>query len=196
MRAVGHRRPADLPPQVQREMKFEIQTPNKVFRNDGTATALERKYGPQDFLVKGSSGVRLESETRGALEFETSWSKKWSTLRDQLTEAVEMTKKMTPAVRSGGHTPFPFDIGQLRTGTPSELRRGFWKRRKGMEGSKEKILGRTETLEVDVAIRPGTPASRPPRACSLVSTSRCSPSTNGRRTATPSWSALTTSSTG
>ncbi len=148
--AIGRRPPPESLPQVQREMKFEIQTPNQVFRNDGTATALERKYGPQDFLVKGTSGVRLESETRGALEFETGWSKKWSKLRDQLTEAVSMARKMTPAAGAIGRIPFPFDVGQLRAGSPGELKRGFWKRRKGMEGSKEKILGRTETLEVEV----------------------------------------------
>lgn len=152
-RNAGNRATGQVVAAVQRQMKFEIQTPNTIVRNDGDAVVpLDRKYGPEDFLVTGSSGVRLESETRGVLEFETGWSKKWSQLREQVAEAVEMTKKMNAAKDVGsGRKEFPFDVANLRTGTRKELKRGVWKRRKGMEGGAEKILRDEETLEVAIS---------------------------------------------
>jgi len=141
-----------LRPTIQREMKFELQTKNKIYRNDGkTAKLLDRKYGPQDFLVKGETGVRLESETHGVLEFETEWFRKWSALKKQLEEAVEMTKKMSEAPDVGeGRKAFPFDVSHLREGSPSELRKGVWDWKKGYEGANEKILRTGETLEVKI----------------------------------------------
>jgi hypothetical protein len=137
---------------VQREMKFEFQTGNKIVRNDGgTVTALPRKYGPTDFLVRGSSGVRLESETAGVIEFETTWDKKWAKLRDQIQEAFAMTEAINAAADvPGGRKAFPFDVPHLRTGTRKERRRGRWTRKKGMEGRNEKILKAGETLEVEL----------------------------------------------
>lgn len=145
-------RPGSAQPHVQREMKFEFQTSNTVFRNDGThVEVLERKYGPKDFLVEGSSGVRLESETNGVLEFETGWSRKWSKLKEQIDEAMSMTDKMNAAsAASGGRKQFPFAVPSLRTGTRKEMRSGKWGRRKGKEGSNERILRTGEQLEVGI----------------------------------------------
>jgi hypothetical protein len=142
-------------PFIQREMKFEIQTKNRIFRNDGrTAKLLPRKFGPKDFLVRGNTGVRLESETDGVIEFETTWDKKWPVLRDQIREAFKMTKDINTAKNvPGGRKEFPFDVPNLRTGTRREQRKGFWRRRKGMEGKDkdERILGKGERLEVLVS---------------------------------------------
>ncbi|MBA3357664.1 MAG: DUF4157 domain-containing protein [Pyrinomonadaceae bacterium] len=145
----SHSRPAT----IQREMKFEIQTFNKIWRNDGVnpPTLLDRKYGPSDFLVKGATGVRLESETNGVLEFETDWFRKWSALEKQLKEAREMTTKMNGApAAEGGRKAFPFPVDDLRKGSPQELKKGFWDKKPGMEGGKEKILGKEEKLEVEI----------------------------------------------
>jgi len=140
------------PPTIQREMKFEFQTKNEIFRNDGKqAVKLERKYGPEDFLVKGSSGVTLESETNGVIEFETRWQRKWSKLKEQIAEAFAMTTQMNAAKAvSGGRKAFPFDVGGLRTGTAKELKKGTWDRKPDMEGAAEKILGQGESLEVNI----------------------------------------------
>ena len=149
---------------VQREMKFEFQTSNQVFRNDGTrAEPLERKYGPEDFLVKGQSGVRLESETEGVLEFETGWSRKWTTLKDQIIEAFTMTQAMNAAdPASGGRKQFPFAVPSLRKGTRKERARGQWSEKAGKENvhtvdvgghvvrRKERILKSGENLEVRI----------------------------------------------
>ena len=133
-------------------MKFEIQTTNEIFRNDGTVVEpLGRKYGPSDFLVKGSTGVRLESETHGVLEFETNWFRKWPELKEQIEEAAAMTQKMNDAPDvAGGRKAFPFNVDHLRKGTRRELKKGTWTRKKGYEGSKEKILGKGEELEVKI----------------------------------------------
>jgi hypothetical protein len=135
---------------LQRAMKFELQTSNEIWRNDGTtATKLDRKYGPKDFLVKGKTGVRLESETNGVLEFETEWERKWPKLKEQIEEAVEMTKAINAAADvAGGRKAFPFDVDHLRKGSKRELKRGEWSPKKGFEGSHEKILKPGETLEV------------------------------------------------
>ena len=141
------------PPTVQREMKFEFQTKNKVFRNDGTqAVLLDRKYGPEDFLVKGSSGVTLESESHGVIEFETRWHRKWSKLKEEVAEAFLMTTQMKAAKAvSGGRKEFPFDVGGLRTGTAKELDQGKWDPKPDMEGKNEKILAKGEQLEVSIS---------------------------------------------
>jgi hypothetical protein len=137
---------------LQRAMKFELQTRNEIWRNDGTtATKLDRKYGPKDFLVKGTTGVRLESETNGVLEFETEWERKWPKLKEQIEEAVAMTKAINAAADvPGGRKAFPFDVDHLRKGSKRELKRGEWSRKPGFEGSHEKILKPGEKLEVKV----------------------------------------------
>jgi hypothetical protein len=143
-------RSGSCPPSIQREMKFEFQTTNQIFRNNGRSTTLlDRKYGPEDFLVKGTSGVTLESETNGVLEFETRWDRKWSKLQAQIAEAFDMTTQMNAATDlGGGHKEFPFDVGGLRTGTKKEMTAGRWDVKPGMEGGREKILRKGENLEV------------------------------------------------
>lgn len=134
-------------------MKFELQTSNRIWRNDGTsATLLERKYGPDDFLVDGK-GVRLESETNGVLEFETEWFRSWPKLEKALKKAVTMTDDMNGAAASKfekSRKAFPFSVDHLRKGSTKELRQGFWDRKPGMEGEKEKILQPGEELEVEI----------------------------------------------
>jgi hypothetical protein len=150
------KRPASTPARrrsLQRAMKFEIQTTNRIWRNDGKnpPTLLDRKYGPRDFLFEGTSGVRLESETHGVLEFETEWSRKRSSLEEQIKEAVEMTTAMNGAPDvGGGRKAYPFDVDHLRKGSRRELKKGAWERRKGFEGSNEKILKPGERLEVEI----------------------------------------------
>jgi hypothetical protein len=140
------------PPTVQREMKFEFQTKNKVFRNDGKqAVLLDRKYGPEDFLTKGSSGVTLESESHGVIEFETRWHRKWSKLKEEIAEASAMTTQMNAAKDAGGgRKEFPFDVAGLRTGTAKELKQRKWDPNPDMEGKNEKILAKGERLEISL----------------------------------------------
>jgi len=138
---------------LQRAMKFELQTKNRIWRRDGDRppALLDRKYGPQDFLVKGASGVRLESETNGVLEFETEWERKWPKLREQLEEAKKMTDEMNSAPDvGGGRKAFPFDVDHLHQGSKRELKRGKWDPNPRFEGSNEKILKPGEALEVEV----------------------------------------------
>jgi hypothetical protein len=94
----------NMPPTIQRAMKFEYQIKkNRLYRDDGTnVLPLPRKYGPEDFLVKGKSGVRLESETHGQPEFETEWTRKWSKLSSQIDEARQMTDQMNSAPKVTG----------------------------------------------------------------------------------------------
>lgn len=140
-------------PTIQRAMKFEFQTKNRIFRNDGVSPPrlLDRKYGPNDFLHKGDTGVRLESETGGVLEFETEWFRKWSGLEKQIREAFEMTQQMNAAPDvDGGRKKFPFDVDHLKKGSRRELRKGIWERKKGFENKNEKILAAGEKLEVEI----------------------------------------------
>ena len=134
-------------------MKFEIQTTNRIWRNDGkTASLLERKYGPNDFLVD-KKGVRLESETGGVLEFETEWFRTWPKLEKAIEKAVKMTDDMNRAASSKyekTRKSFPFNVDNLRKGSKKEISQGFWERKAGMEGEKEKILRAAEVLEVEI----------------------------------------------
>jgi hypothetical protein len=134
-------------------MKFEFQTRNLVWRNDGKGSSLlGRKYGPSDFLVD-KKGVRLESETGGVLEFETEWFRKWPKLEKAIKTAVAMTAEMSsadPSKYDATRKAFPFDIDHLHKGTAKEKAQGFWDRRAGMEGSRKKILGPKELLEVEI----------------------------------------------
>jgi hypothetical protein len=140
-------------------MKFEFQTRNQIWRNDGkTSRLLGRKYGPNDFLVArdvGSekNGVRLESETDGVLEFETEWFRTWPKLAKAIEKALEMIEDMKnagPSKFDPTRKAFPFNVDHLRTGLAKERAQGFWDKRAGMEGEKEKILGAKEELEVEI----------------------------------------------
>lgn len=139
-------------PTIQREMKFEFQTSNEIFRADGTEEELlQRKFGPKDFLVEGASGVRLESETNGVLEFETGWAQ-WPKLQSQIAEAFDMTKKMDAAADvTPGRKAFPFDIDHLKQGTRREMQRRHWDPKKDKENKHERILGASESLQVNIS---------------------------------------------
>lgn len=134
-------------------MKFEIQTGNRIWRNDGkTASLLERKYGPDDFLVD-KKGVRLESETNGVLEFETEWFRTWPKLKEAIEKAVKMTDDMNRAASAKyekTRKAFPFNVDHLRRGSKKEIAQGFWDKKPGMEGEKERILRAGEELEVEI----------------------------------------------
>lgn len=157
---------------AQTRMKFEFQSfdpdkgqGNRIWRNDGrSASPLERKYGPRDFLVD-KKGVRLESETNAVLEFETEWFRTWPKLEQALDKAVKMTDAMNnaPSSRFGGsRKAFPFDVAHLRTGSATERARGYWspdnyvgyENRHWNEGTKEyrleRILGAGEELEIEL----------------------------------------------
>lgn len=157
LRAAPPSTPSRVRPAVQRAMKLEIQVPgNKLWRNDGrNPRPLPRKFGPKDVIVEGASGIRLESETRGQLEFETGWHRKWSAIRKRLRDAVAMTKRMNAAeTRPSGRRAFPFPVPHLRTGTRRERRRGRWQRIQGKKRYErnpgETILGPSEALEVEL----------------------------------------------
>jgi hypothetical protein len=136
-------------------MKFEFQTQNKLHRNDGKASSqLKRKYGPDDFLTQ-QDGARLESESdaNGVVEFETEWFRKWPKLEAAIKAAVKMTDDMSAASASrfdASRKAFPFDVAHLRKATAAERAQGYWNRRPGKEGSREKPLGATEELEVEI----------------------------------------------
>jgi hypothetical protein len=106
---------------IRRALKFELQIKNnKVYAWDGgsSAWALPRKFGPADYLVEDPSGVRLESETGGQLEFETEWERKWPKMEAQIKQAQQMVNdiRAAPDVAVGGvkHKTFPFNIDHLR----------------------------------------------------------------------------------
>ena len=150
---------------MQRAMKFEYQVKdssvtNLLLRDNGsTVTPLPRKYGPEDFLVKGSTGVRLESETHGQPEFETGWERTWSKLGSQILQAVGMCARMnaaTDVTGSDGKTykEFPFaepDIKHLRPGQGFEARGSTW--------HKNQKTGRrlVNISELNVRSSPGVP---------------------------------------
>lgn len=108
---------------VQRAMKFELQVKkNKIYGSNGVDTpwSLPRKFGPADHIIKDPTGVRLESETHGQIEFETGWERKRTKLVAQIDRAVEMVKAIsaTPPWLIGGepYRKFPFNIDHLRSG--------------------------------------------------------------------------------
>jgi hypothetical protein len=114
--------PAGLEPRVQRSMKFEFQTGNKVTTDRGRA--IGRKYG--GFLHKGKSGVELQTDTGGVVEFETAgWFRKWSKLKKRIKEAVEIVD----GINAVGGKGFPFNAekrlrkaGLLKTGEKLEVK--------------------------------------------------------------------------
>ena len=126
---------------IQRAMKYEYQIKsNKLLLDDGQSIIpLPRKFGPQDFLVKKTSGARLESETHGQPEFETGWERDWTKLSAQIRDAAKMATDMmgAPPITKDGQTfkkfPFAGEISHLFRGSRFETRRpkgkGIWKSR-------------------------------------------------------------------
>ncbi len=129
---------------IQRAMKFELQTENIIWRtNAKTSSKLPRKFGPDDFLVKGTKGkpakggkegtaIELQSEHGGFVEFETpKWFRNWCELKERIQEAVDMTDKISKSKivsTTGGinTVEFPFDIKRLKQtkAFPSGLKTG------------------------------------------------------------------------
>lgn len=116
---------------IQRAMKFELQNrQNKIYGwNGGTDVwTLPRKFGAADYIHEGKSGVRLESESHGQVEFETKWERKWSRLAAQLKEAfgtTQMINKPDNDVKIAGKT-----YKRLPLAIP-HLRKAGWKAPKG-----------------------------------------------------------------
>lgn len=105
---------------IQGAMKFEWQiSGNTLHRDTGKEVqVLPRKYGPEDYIVKGTSGVRYETDQGGDSEFETDWEKKWPKLEAQVTEAQQMADQVNNApdvTASDGKTykSLPFTAQQL-----------------------------------------------------------------------------------
>lgn len=130
---------------IQRAMKFEAQIfDNNVYKDDGKqVNILPRKYGPRDYLVRNNSGLRLESETHGQLEFETTWEKKWSKLYKQVSEMQFMANKMNNAPKEKGsngkmYKKFPFDwaIKHLEPNKGFPTSNGLWNRNQLEEEAK------------------------------------------------------------
>ena len=151
-------RPRPSAPVVQRAMKFELQTKNTLHRAHGkTVVPLGRKYGPEDYIVKGNSGVRLESEHAGTgyVEFETRWSRGWPKMQKQLSEAVRMTRAMSKAPTVSqlpGFREFPFDTKGFEA-SPYDIAhlRKPWKASDEYENIGEKPLRSSERLLVKVS---------------------------------------------
>jgi len=125
-------------PMIQRAMKFELQTRNVVWRVRGKKRkTLPRKFGPHKkpkhsrFLHQGSkgkpakggkegTGVELQSEAHGFVEFETpSWHRDWCDVKERIQEAVGMVdaiNKSTVVSTSGAAktVDFPFDVTHLK----------------------------------------------------------------------------------
>jgi hypothetical protein len=130
---------------LQREMKFELQTSNPIWRTRGSRSEkLPRKFGPGDFLHQGAQGrpatrrregtaIELQSESGGFVEFETPrWFSNWCGLKRRIQEAVDMVEAIKAAPKVGTSADgfdlveFPFDVSRLRKTKrfPRGLRRG------------------------------------------------------------------------
>ena len=139
---------------IQRAMKFEFQVKkNKIYGWDGgTDTwSLPRKFGPADFIHKGGSGVRLESETNGQIEFETGWKRKHKSMSAQVLEAMEMVRKIDDPkndVKIAGETfkRLPFNIDNLR--------KGEWKAPKGKRFENNSFTDELGVKHSDKALDP------------------------------------------
>lgn len=157
--------------EIQRAMKFELQNKSSFIHAWDEATGevprLPRKFGSRDYIYKGASGARLESETDGQVEFETEWERKWPKLAAQLKEAYEMTKAInaSPTVRIAGTTyrrfPAKFPIPHLRTRgwrlTKQERRKGKTFEDNSTKDHADRPLKPTEHLVVHVK-KPDWPA--------------------------------------
>jgi hypothetical protein len=152
---------------IQRAMKFELQNKKNIIHAwdeaSGNVWYLPRKFGSRDYIYKGGSGARLESETDGQVEFETEWERKWPRLAAQLREAYEMTEAIntSPEVRIAGaiYRRFPerFPIPHLRKGgwklTKQERKKGKQYEDNSVKGHRDRPLRPTEHLVVRVGQR-------------------------------------------
>lgn len=120
---------------IQRAMKFEYQFfDNKFYRDTGKEVhPLPRKFGPRDYIMRSETGARLESETKGQIEFETTWEKKWSKLLKQVKAIQYMSKMMNTAPNvkgSDGKTyqkfPFHWAIQHLKPNKGFSTSGGKW----------------------------------------------------------------------
>lgn len=75
-------------PVIQRSMGFEFQTENKITTNQGRK--FPRKFGK--FFHKGRTGVEMQTDTGSVVEFETKPFRKWSDLKAQIEEAVDICR--------------------------------------------------------------------------------------------------------
>lgn len=116
-------------PTIQRKMKFEFQTRNRVTATDtktGKSRAVGRKFG--EYLHKGTTGVRVETDTGGVVEVETGgWFRRWSKLKAAIQEAVDFINDIK--AKKGVGIPFSEE---------SRLR-------------KQGLLKKTENLEVTIS---------------------------------------------
>lgn len=96
---------------IQRAMKFEYQFQKQHFLRDngkGKITKLPRKFGPRDYIMRSNSGATMESESRGEIEFETPWEKKWSVLGSQVRSVRDMSKSLKNAKDTLGSDKKPY----------------------------------------------------------------------------------------
>jgi hypothetical protein len=77
-------------PTIQRAMGFEFQTKNILTTNEGRR--FKRKA--HKYFHKGKTGVEVEADTGSVVEFETGAFSKWSQLKGQIEEAVEICRKL------------------------------------------------------------------------------------------------------
>ena len=112
-------------------MKFEFQCENLAYRGvkNGPKKLLPRKYGPRDYIYKGTTGIRLETETGGVLEFETGWENQENLLA-AIKEAVQITKHIDALEEDkNGFKMMPQkDLQKSLSGKESHTSPGLWSR--------------------------------------------------------------------
>ncbi|HSA87018.1 MAG TPA: DUF4157 domain-containing protein [Nitrospira sp.] len=77
-------------PTIQRALGFEFQTKNILTTNKGR----KFKRKAHKYFHKGKTGVEMEADTGSVVEFETGAVSKWSQLKGQIEEAVEICRKL------------------------------------------------------------------------------------------------------
>lgn len=75
---------------IQRALGFEFQTKNILTTNKGR----KFKRKAHKYFHKGKTGVEMEADTGSVVEFETGAVSKWSQLKGQIEEAVEICRKL------------------------------------------------------------------------------------------------------
>jgi hypothetical protein len=78
------------PSTIQRAVGFEFQTKNILTTNKGR----KFKRKAHKYFHKGKTGVEMEADTGSVVEFETGAFSKWSQLKGQIEEAVEICRKL------------------------------------------------------------------------------------------------------
>ena len=144
------------PGAIRRAINFEMQLKgNRVYAYDGEGKKLKplpRKFGPGDSLVEDPSGLRLESETQGQLEFETKWESELLKIEPQIQAALSMVKQMQTAPVLGVDTEKGYQLLEYPFST-DHLRPGGWKVPEGkratdFEDNKEKGAIRDRPLPI------------------------------------------------